>query len=473
VTSDQVGAIIEDGPSDWQIIQQDDRGVGIVGLRGRWVGDAEDPGTGVVNVRVVHEATGAPVSAELDWQPAGTRDDHTWAIRLEIPAGGLYRIETRYTAIGNLTPEWSARGDMRHLVGVGDLWVIAGQSNSAGYGRGAIDDAPLLGVHVLRNSEQWALATHPLNESTDTRHTANREGGNSGHSPYLQVGRRLQGALGHPIGLIQTALGGSALAPWNPTEDEPTPLFDTMMHCIDLAGGRIRGIFWYQGESDAQDPLAETYAERFQAAVLAWRRALDDPTLPVVTVQLNRVNNPPNGGDDLNWAIVREAQRRVPHLLDGVVVVPALDLPLSDPIHTSPAGNLVLAERIAQAVLGSVHGHPVDHLAPDISWAQRTGERSIVVSFANVVSRIDTIDLTAQPFVVEDADGSVPVLETTYPGDDTVVLTLGRTLLGGARVHGAFGAAPSPVPLDIERSMPMLGFYGFPVADEPASNEND
>ena len=470
--SDQVGAIIEDGPSDWQIIQQDSRGVGAVGLRGRWVGDSEDPDTGAVNVRVVHEATGAPVSTALDWRPADTRDDHTWEVQLEIPAGGLYRIETRYTAISNLAPEWSTRGDMRHFVGVGDLWVIAGQSNSAGYGRGAIDDAPVLGVHVLRNSEQWALATHPLNESTDTRHKANREGGNSGHSPYLQVGRRLQSALGHPIGLIQTALGGSALAPWNPTEDEPTPLFDTMMHCIDLAGGRIRGIFWYQGESDAQVPLAQTYAERFSAAVLAWRSALNDPTLPVVTVQLNRVNNPPSEADDLTWAIIREAQRQVPRALDGVVVVAALDLPLSDQIHTSPAGNLVLAERLAQAVLGSVHGRPVPYLAPDVSSARRTGDRSIVVSFANVVSRIDTIDLTARPFLVDDADGQVPVLETTYPGDETVVLTLGRTLLGGARVHGAFGAAPSPVPVDMERLMPMLGFYGFPVADAPARLEN-
>jgi sialate O-acetylesterase len=463
VTSDQVGAIIEDGPSDWQILQRDESGSAVVSLRGRWVADPADAGAGVVHVRVVHEATGGPVSVSLDWRAADTHADHTWDATLRIPTGGLYRIETRYTAVDTATAEWSARGDMRHFLGVGDLWVIAGQSNSAGYGRGAIDDAPVLGVHVLRNSEQWALATHPLNESTDTRHTANREGGNSGHSPYLQVGRRLQSAVGCPIGLIPTALGGSALAPWNPTEDEPTPLFDTMVHCIGLAGGRIRGIFWYQGESDAQEKLAQTYGDRFAAAVGAWRAAVGNPELPVITVQLNRVNNPPTEVDDLTWSIVREAQRQVPHVLDGVAVVPSLDLPLSDAIHISPAGNLVLAERLAQAVLGSVHGLPVQHLAPDVDSARRAGERSIVVAFANVVSRIDTIDLTAEPFLVEDADGRVPVLETTYPGDATVVLTLGRALLDGARVHGAFGAAPHAVPLDIERSMPILGFYGFPV----------
>jgi len=96
------------------------------------------------------------------------------------------------------------------------------------------------------------------------------------------------------------------------------------------------------------------------------------------------------------------------------LAAPALAPPLSDQIHTSPAGNLVLAERLAQAVLGSVHGRPVPYLAPDVSSAQRTGDRSIVVSFANVVSRIDTIDLTAQPFVVEDADGLAPQVHLAW-----------------------------------------------------------
>ncbi|NCO33127.1 MAG: hypothetical protein AUJ92_11120 [Armatimonadetes bacterium CG2_30_59_28] len=45
MSSDQVGAIIECGPSDWQIIQQNGEGVGSIELRGRWV----HPEPGVVH----------------------------------------------------------------------------------------------------------------------------------------------------------------------------------------------------------------------------------------------------------------------------------------------------------------------------------------------------------------------------------------------------------------------------------------
>ena len=469
MSSDVIGATIDGGLADWQIVQRDDRGVGSVALQGRW--GSADPvageAPGVVQVRVVHETTGTPVSSSLDWTVASTSADGTWRASLEIPAGGLYRLETRYSAADQEAAEWSTRGDMRHFVGVGDLWVIAGQSNSAGYGRGAVDDAPVLGVHVLRNSEQWALAAHPLNESTDSAHPVNREGGNPGHSPYLQVGRRLQATLGHPIGLIQTALGGSPLSAWNPTESsaDTAVLFENMTHCVQLAGGRVRGIFWYQGESDANADDAPTYADRFASAVAAWRTALDDPALPIVTVQLNRVVDQPGVADDLGWSIVREAQRQIAHADDRVFVVPALDLPLSDPIHTSAAGNMVLAERLAAAALGGVAGRGIAYRAPDISSAEHTAEHAVVLRFADVTSRLAQLDLSAAPFRIDDVEGDVPIVEVGYPDDDVVVLTLGRSLAGSAVVSGGGGAAPAPVPIDVERAVPMLGFHAVAITE--------
>ena len=469
MSSDVIGATIDDGLTDWQIVQQDDRGVGSINLQGRW--GAADPATGEapgsVHVRVVYETTGTPVSTSLDWAPVPTSADGTWQASLDVPAGGLYRLETRYSAADQEPAEWSTRGDMRHFVGVGDLWVIAGQSNSAGYGRGAVDDAPVLGVHVLRNSEQWALAAHPMNESTDTAHPVNREAGNPGHSPYLQVGRRLQQTLGHPIGLIQTALGGSPLSAWNPTESSAgaAVLFENMVHCVGLAGGRVRGIFWYQGESDANADDAPTYADRFASAVAAWRTALGDPALPIVTAQLNRVVDQPGVADDLGWSIVREAQRQIARTDGRVFVVPTLDLPLSDPIHTSAAGNMVLAERLSAAALGGVGGRDISHRAPDISSAEHTAEHAVVLGFADVTSRLAQLDLSAAPFRIDDAEGEVPILDIGYPARDVVVLTLGRSLAGTAMVHGGGGAAPPSVPIDVERAMPMLGFHAVAITE--------
>lgn len=461
---DQIGAVIDTGLTDWQIIQQNEHGYGVIVLRGRWFADAMLPGTGTVHVRVLLETTGAAVSRALDWSPAGTNDDGTWQGRLEVPAGGLYRIETRYVPPRTPEPEWAPRGDVRHFIGVGDLWIIAGQSNSAGYGRGPIDDPPTLGVHLLRNNEQWALAAHPLNDSTDTRHPVNREAGNPGHAPYLQFGRTLQRTLGYPIGLIQTALGGSPLTTWNPAEPEPAPLFDNMVHCARLAGGRVRGILWYQGETDTgTDELALSYADRFCAAVTAWRAALETPDLPVLTVQLNRVYDPLRIDADRTWTIMRDAQRRIPARIDDVFVVPALDLPLSDLIHISPAGNLVLGERLAHAALGGVYRRPINFRAPAIRAARQAEDTLVVLEFEDVTSRMDTIDATAVSFRIEDSSGVVPIAAVTYPGDNTIQLALTRPLADNAVVHGGYGQAPTTVPMDIERLMPMLGFWAVPI----------
>ncbi len=459
--ADNVGAIIEHGPADWQIFQQDAQGFATITVGGRWVIDAK----GQVELRLVAEDTGVAVSHELDWHPAETRPDHTWSATLRAPAGGLYRLETRFHQADNPAGEWNPRGDMRHFLGVGDLWVIAGQSNSAGYGRGPYNDPPELGVHLFRNSEQWALASHPLNESTDTRHPCNREGANSGHSPYIHFGRLLKQNLGHPIGLVQTSLGGSPLCMWNPAEPGDPILYNNMIHCIELVGGRVKGVLWYQGESETGDEkTAATAADRFINAVGAWRSALKNPELAVITVQLNRLLMSQDEKADRLWAIVRETQRQVPRRLKGVTVVPALDLSLSDGVHTSPAGNILLGERMARSALGAFYGKPIDYLAPDIQSAEAAaGRKTVELLFAPVTSRMDIIDLTGNPFRVEDEAGIVPIEKMVYAGNK-VLLVLKRALSGRTVVHGGFGANPAAVPMDMERFIPMLGFYNVPVA---------
>ena len=122
---------------------------------------------GTVEIRLVREETGTPVNASLDWRAVETGSDGTWRGDLgPVPAGGPYRLETRFNPKGNKLGEWSLRGDMRHFLGVGDLWIIAGQSNASGYGRAPYEDAPELGLHMLRHNGSWTLASHPLSDAT-------------------------------------------------------------------------------------------------------------------------------------------------------------------------------------------------------------------------------------------------------------------------------------------------------------------
>jgi hypothetical protein len=464
----QIGATLEAGLVDWQILQQDSSGYATLKLAGRWQADEAAAGQPcVVEVRVVAGDTGVAVQRALDWQAATTTTDGQWQIALRVPAGGLYRLETRCRVTTQPEREWALRGDMRHFWGVGDLWVIAGQSNSAGYGRGAVYDPPELGIHLFRNSDQWTLAFHPMNDATATAHTVNRERANPAHSPYLHFARLLKQQLNYPIGLVQTALGGSPLSAWNPTEVGEAGLFHNMVHCVAQAGGAVKGILWYQGESDSGPGLAESYAARFQAAVEAWRQALQQPGLAVLTVQLNRYFPPPPASDEAGaraWSLVRDVQRQLANQMTQVAVVPTLDLPLSALIHTSPAGNLLLGERLARAALGLVYGQPLDHRAPDLQSARLLEPGDLVeLSFANVTDRLDNLDRAANCFKVEDSAGDVPIREVIYPMNHTIQLRLARPLAANAVVHGAYGYNPALAPVDMDRVLPILGFYGVVI----------
>ena len=460
----QIGAIIQSGPRHWAIIQQEN-GFGNIALSGTWAMGGEVAfNLAQVYVRVVGEEDGREV---LAWQPAVMQSGRAWSIALHaIAQGGLYRLETCLQLDGNPALEWAVRGDMIHHVGVGDLWVIAGQSNAAGYGKGPFRDAPELGIHLLRNNGQWDLASHPFNESTASVHFENREGANPGHSPFLAFGKLLRRETGVPVGLLQTALGGSPLKAWNPDEDGV--LYRNMMSIIQSAGGKVRGILWYQGCSDCAPAESASYLERFGQVVRHWRRELNDASLPVLTVQLNRCTDAATEDADRSWGRVREAQRQAALAIPDVYVIPALDCPLSDGIHNSPAGNMLIGERMGKAALAHVYGRAAVHAeAPCLvsaAFAEADGSPGIRLRFANVSGYLLAIGPASPVFSVEDRSGELAVDSWQITARSEITLKLARAAEGETRVHGAYRMNPSSfLPLDSGTYMPILAFYGQQV----------
>ncbi|MFC4600108.1 sialate O-acetylesterase [Cohnella hongkongensis] len=459
----QIGAIVNKGPQDWAIVQQRNGTADIV-LAGRWHMD-EPVREAQAYARVVREDSAETV---VGWTKAEMAENRSWSVRLNgVKAGGLYRIETCLQVDGNPAMEWAIRGDMIHHVGVGDLWLIAGQSNAAGYGKGPVNDPPELGVHLLRNSGRWDLASHPFNESTNTLHIENRETANPGHSPFLAFAKLLKRELGYPIGLVQTALGGSPLKAWNPLEDGT--LYRNMLSVVRDAGGSAKGVVWYQGCSDCYPGDCETYAARFRQMVEQWRADLGEPALPFVTVQLNRYTK--GGGteeDDRAWGLVREQQRVAARDIPNVTVVPAIDSPLSDEIHNSPAGNLIIGERTARAALASVYGRDVHFRAPEIAGASYVaadaGGPAVELKYDHVGGYLVSIGPNHPVFTVEDEDGRAPIEEWSISGRSGIRIRLARPLRGQAFVHGGFERNPAPYfPLDSLTYMPPLSFYQYPI----------
>lgn len=461
------GVIVEQGPIPWTILQQIN-GHAVMTLSGYWTAETAEEARAQVYARVVNENDSAMV---VPWHSAEMNEARRWSVQLTLPAGGLYRVETCLSIGHEAALEWAIRGDMIHHLGVGDLYVIAGQSNAAGYGRGPFYDPPEPGVHLLRNSGLWDIASHPFNESTATIHPENREGANPGHSPFLAFGRIIRQRTGWPIGLIQTALGGSPLKSWNPAEDGA--LYNNMLRIVQSAGGRIRGVLWYQGCSDANPGDAATYLDRFRNVVDSWRQDLNDPELPVLTVQLNRYTAVTAADEAANraWGTVREAQRQAAETIPGVHVIPALDCPLSDEIHNSPAGNMMIGERMANAALANIYGLPALHQAPRLAEAAfgpptANGQATVRLRFADVAGRLSAIGPHEQVFTVEDNQGSIGIDRWSVISCDRIELVLSRPPEGAARVHGAYETNPAAyLPLDIETHMPMLAFYGAPIED--------
>ncbi|RED56843.1 sialate O-acetylesterase [Cohnella lupini] len=461
----QVGVIIKQGPKPWEIIQQRN-GSASIELSGTWF-LREEAETAQAHIRIVREESAETV---VDWTKASMGDEQSWSVRLDgVPAGGLYRVESCLQVNGKIDLEWAIRGDMIHHVGIGDLWIIAGQSNAAGYGKGPVNDAPEFGIHLFRNNGQWDLATHPFNESTDTQHIENRETANPGHSPFMAFARILKRETGYPIGLVQTSLGGSALRAWNPNEEGT--LYRNMLNIVKAVGGRVRGVGWYQGCSDCDPENSDTYGARFSAMVSQWRKDLKHADLPFVTVQLNRFTGKGTTvEDDRSWGVVRERQRMAAHEIPRVTVIPANDSPLSDEIHNSPAGNLLIGERMARAALATEYGKEIHYRAPEISRARwiaepTSGHATVELEFDHVGGYLVSIAPAGPVFALEDEKGGVEVKDWNITGRNTIQLTAGRPIHGQAYVHGGSERNPSAYfPLDSLTYMPMLSFYGVPLS---------
>jgi hypothetical protein len=447
------GVVIEKGPQDWQIIQQEN-GKADIRLEGYCIPQDQ---CRVVYARIVDEETGFPIEP---WTAAPSSGDNRWELVLrDIPAGGLYRLETCLNEAGALVLEWGCRGDMRHHIGIGDVYVIAGQSNAAGYGKDFIYDPPEPGVHLLRNNGRWDMAGHPLNESTDTLHEVNSEGANPGHSPYLAFARRLRKYLGCPVGLIQTSLGGSSLQAWNP---DTGPLYRNMMSIL-AAAGPVKGILWYQGCSDTSPECRDSYLTRFREMVLRLRRDLNNPALPFLTVQIARLTNADN--NDIGWGMIREAQRRAAEEIENVFVAPTTDCTLSDAIHLSASANMVLGERLAGVALRRIYGKRYGYEAPNIKTACLAGADAVRLTFAPVYNRLYAFEeLPCRlPFTVEDQEGQIRIASYEIE-KDTLTLHLERPAGSECTVSGAADMNPPWfTPVDFASHIPVLSFYRFPV----------
>ena len=287
----------------------------------------------------------------------------------DIPVGGPYQIR--------LSNSKEKLEKVFENVLVGDIWILAGQSNMQGVAKPK-ENYPLSKyVNMLSFVENWEPATIPLHRMKNselpifvdlyrkviTDEEAESVLGLTKFNNYWGVcaGRFFADELFEktsvPIGVIPCAWGGTTLEQWNPEQfhkGNPS-LYGIMLQKVKKAGGRVRGMLWYQGESDAlvaDETIPATYNARFKKFVSAVHK--DIGKIPVITVQLGRTLE---ASPEIAkyWQMVQENQRLVADELDDVFMVPAFDYDLNDPIHISYQAQKKLALRLARIALPLVN----------------------------------------------------------------------------------------------------------------------
>lgn len=216
-------------------------------------GTFDDTDVDRVEVRVVRreEASGTAT----DWVPAEiAAGEGTFAVAL-IVQQGWYDLHARSLRGATVVSENAV-----HRVGVGEVFVTAGQSNSANSGQPRL--RPMDDRVSAWGEGRWRHAVDP-------QPIATADGG----SPWPHLGDLLAAELDVPVGFISVGWGGTSVRQWLPGGN----LYGRLQEALAaLRNHGLRAVLWHQGETDhVTGTSTAEYAERLQAVISQTRADAD------------------------------------------------------------------------------------------------------------------------------------------------------------------------------------------------------
>lgn len=291
--------------------------------------------------------------------------------------------------VGRGSRDTESEGSVRDL----DVWIFAGQSNSQGWALLKAPVEPDSRILVLNEQNQWVLAEEPLNKNfygwtpppVDENILLQRDHlslpGSEKPEEFLRQQSKLGSPLGgvgpglffakhvlkhtdRPLGLIFCGMGGP-IKLWDTGPRQPggQSLYWTLLDKVHAAGGNVRGVVWWQGESDGLTTGApEAYEAAFLNVIDAIRSGIGNPNLPFIYVQVGRFVHPYDFHATA-FERIREIQRQVASKRHGLSMVSPMDLQLEDAIHMSFEGYQALGARLGELALSQVYEMP-GHATP-------------------------------------------------------------------------------------------------------------
>ncbi|WP_457442641.1 sialate O-acetylesterase [Roseateles sp. P5_E4] len=187
-----------------------------------------------------------------------------------------------------------------------------------------------------------------------------------------------------------------------------------------LQGLSVRGVLWYQGESNTG--RAAAYADGFKRLIQDWRAQFQAPELPFLFVQLAAFlpladNRPGHGG----WAELREAQAAalaLPHT--GMAV--AIDIGDAADIH--PRNKRGVGQRLAALAMHELGLRPSPATGPRLTGTEVRGNE-LRLRFAQTAGGLRTARAgeALRGFLLAGADQRWHPAQARLEGTDVIVLS--------------------------------------------------
>lgn len=202
-------------------------------------------------------------------------------------------------------------------------------------------------------------------------------------------------------------------------QNSPTALYNAMV--APVTNYAIKGILWYQGESNAGHPAE--YEKLLPALIQDWRKKWNDPNIPFLYVQLPNFMEAQYHPSESNWAILREAALKTLSVPNAAMAV-SIDLGEWNDIH--PENKKDVGERLALAARKLAYGEKgLIASGPLYQSATIDGEK-IIVSFTNTGSGLITNNGEAPGyFSIAGSDKKFVWAEAKIEGNKVIVSSNG------------------------------------------------
>jgi len=239
------------------------------------------------------------------------------------------------------------------------------------------------------------------------------KGGFVPNKPYFIAGEKdtinLTGTWRVKLGTAMPPLAGPTAIRW-----KPVGLYNKMI--APLLTTSIKGVIWYQGESNAS--RADEYRKTFPALIVNWREKWKQGDFPFLFVQLANFMEKKTDPSESEWAALRDAQLHTLSLPKTGMAV-AIDLGEWNDIH--PLNKQDVGHRLAvTAEHLAYNDKKIVYSGPIFQSAKIVGNK-IEISFSSIGSGLAAKDGDLKYFSIAEADKKFVWAKAKIEGNKVIV----------------------------------------------------